>query len=209
MTALNPLPAYYDDLALTFEEAWSHLGTGVTHRHSPAHMPIVGTVDADGTPHLRVMVLRDASRDARTLRFHTDSRSIKADQLRQNPATSVLIYDHAAKVQIRLSGKTNLMMVGDLTDTAWSTSTPFARRCYMAEAAPGTPSAEPSSGLPEWIQGKLPEEEQLTEYRGNFAALLVEIEAIEWLYLANAGHRRARWQWNAAQNSWVGSWLVP
>ena len=39
--------------------------------------------------------------------------------------------------------------------------------------------------------------------------LLVEIETIEWLYLANAGHRRARWQWDALQNSWAGSWLIP
>lgn len=209
MNALHSLPAYYDDLALSLEEAWSLLGVGLTNRHSPAHMPTVATVDANGAPQLRVMVLRDVSRDARTLRFHTDSRSIKAEQLRQNSATSVLIYDHVAKIQIRLSGKTNLMMAGGLTDTAWSTSTPFARRCYMADAAPGTPLTEPSSGLPSWIQGKQPEEEQLTDFRVNFAALLVEIETIEWLYLANAGHRRARWQWDAAQNSWVGSWLIP
>jgi hypothetical protein len=39
--------------------------------------------------------------------------------------------------------------------------------------------------------------------------LLVEIDTIEWLYLANAGHRRARWQWNEAQNAWAGSWLIP
>jgi pyridoxine/pyridoxamine 5'-phosphate oxidase len=209
MNQPDSFPAYYDDLALSFEEAWAHLGVGLTNRHSPAHMPIVGTVDASGAPQLRVMVLRDVLRETRTLRFHTDSRSIKAEQLRQNPATSVLTYDHVAKVQIRLSGKTYLMLDGDMADTAWSTSTPFARRCYMAEAAPGTPCAEPSSGLPDWIQGKQPEEEQLADYRANFAALLVEIETIEWLYLANAGHRRARWQWDAAQNSWAGRWLIP
>ena len=209
MNALNSLPTYYDDLELSFEEAWGLVGVGLTNRHSPAHMPTVGTVDASGTPQLRIMVLRDMSRDARTIRFHTDSRSIKADQLRKNPATSVLIYDHAAKIQIRLSGKTRLISNGDVADTAWSTSTPFARRCYMAEVGPGTPIAKSSSGLPEWIQGKQPEEEQLTDYRSNFAAMLVEIDTVEWLYLANVGHRRARWQWDAAQNSWAGSWLVP
>ena len=79
----------------------------------------------------------------------------------------------------------------------------------MAEAAPGTPLAEPSSGLPDWIAGKQPEEEQLAGYRANFAALLVEVDTIEWLYLANSGHRRARWQWDALQNSWAGRWLIP
>jgi hypothetical protein len=160
-------------------------------------------------PQLRIMILRDVSRDARTLRFHTDSRSTKAEQLRQNPATSVLIYDPAAKVQIRMSGKTHFTATGDLADMAWSASTPFARRCYMAEASPGTPLAEPSSGLPDWIAGKQPEENQLADYRANFAALLVEVDTIEWLYLANAGHRRARWQWDAVQNSWAGRWLIP
>ncbi|MCO4092496.1 MAG: hypothetical protein HEQ34_11155 [Sphingorhabdus sp.] len=202
-------PAYYDDLALSFEEAWSLIAAGVTNRNSPSHMPAVGTVDALGMPQLRIMILRDVSRDTRTLRFHTDSRSIKAEQLRQNPATSVLIYDPAAKVQIRMSGKTHFTATGAVADIAWSASTPFARRCYMAEAAPGTPLAEPSSGLPDWIAGKQPEEDQLADYRPNFAALLVEIDTIEWLYLANAGHRRARWQWDAVQNSWAGRWLIP
>lgn len=209
MNLPNSLPDYYDDLALSFDEAWSLIASGVTNRKSPSHMPAVGTVDALGVPHMRIMILRDASRDKRTLRFHTDSRSIKAEQLSQNPATSVLIYDTAAKVQIRMSGKAHMTATGDMADTAWSTSTPFARRCYMAEAAPGTPSVKPSSGLPDWIEGKQPDEEQLVNYRANFAALMVEIETIEWLYLANVGHRRAHWQWDPAQNQWAGRWLIP
>lgn len=209
MNEPHSLPAYYDDLALSFEEAWSLIATGVTNRNSPAHMPAVGTVDALGVPQMRIMILRDLSRDERTLRFHTDSRSMKAEEVRQNPATSVLIYDPAAKIQIRMSGKTHFATTGDIADTAWSTSTPFARRCYMAETAPATPVVKPSSGLPDWIEGKQPEEAQLADYRGNFATLLVEIETIEWLYLANAGHRRARWQWDPAQNAWAGFWLIP
>ena len=57
MNALNSLPAYYDDLELSFEEAWDQIGVGLTNRHSPAHMPTVGTVDASGAPQLRIMVL--------------------------------------------------------------------------------------------------------------------------------------------------------
>ncbi|WP_397592199.1 pyridoxamine 5'-phosphate oxidase family protein [Sphingorhabdus sp.] len=209
MNKPDSFPVYYDDLALSFEEAWGIIAAGVNNRNSPSHMPAVGTVDAFGVPQLRIMILRDVSRDARTLRFHTDSRSIKAEQIRQNPATSVLIYDPAAKIQIRMSGKTHFTATGNLADTAWSTSTPFARRCYMAETAPGTPCVKPSSGLPEWIEGKQPEEEQLVDYRANFAVVSIKIETIEWLYLANAGHRRALWQWNASQNAWAGSWLIP
>jgi hypothetical protein len=209
MTDLINQPAYYDDLGLSFEEAWNLVEAGSTDRHSPAHTPTVGTVDETGAPQVRIMILRDASRDARTLRFHTDLRSIKAAQVRNNGATSVLFYDMSAKLQIRMSGQTQLLPIGDVADTAWSNSTPFARRCYMAEAAPGLPIAGPSSGLPEWIQGKKPDEAQLADYRQNFSTMLVEIQSVEWLYLANPGHRRARWQWQDAQKSWQGNWLVP
>ena len=209
MTELPSQPACYDDLGLSFEAAWNLVEAGSTDRHSPAHMPTVGTVDKTGAPQLRIMILRDASRIARTLRFHTDLRSIKAAQVRNNGATSVLFYDMSAKLQIRMSGQTQLLPIGDVADAAWSNSTPFARRCYMAEAAPGLPIAGPSSGLPEWIQGKKPDEAQLADYRPNFATMLVEIQSVEWLYLANAGHRRACWQWQDAQKSWQGTWLVP
>ncbi|MCX7267429.1 MAG: pyridoxamine 5'-phosphate oxidase family protein [Sphingomonadales bacterium] len=209
MTELPSQPAYYDDLGLSFEEAWNLVEAGSTDRHGPAHTPTVGTVDETGAPQLRIMILRDASRDTRTLRFHTDLRSIKAAQVRNNGATSVLFYDMSAKLQIRMSGQTQLLPIGDVADAAWSNSTPFARRCYMAEAAPGLPIAGPSSGLPEWIQGKKPDEAQLADYRQNFSTMLVEIQSVEWLYLANPGHRRARWQWQDAQKSWQGTWLVP
>ena len=90
MTDLTGQPAYYDDLGLSFEEAWNLVEAGSTDRHSPAHPPTVGTVDETSAPQLRIMILRDASRDARTLRFHTDLRSIKAPQVLDNGATSVL-----------------------------------------------------------------------------------------------------------------------
>jgi hypothetical protein len=209
MTHQVALPAYYNDLEASFAEAWNIVEAGVTDRKSPAHTPTIGTVDADGMPQLRIMILREVSRYSRILRFHTDARSDKIAQLQHAAATSVLVYDAAAKAQIRLSGHAHIAAQGNVADIAWSGSTPFARRCYMAEAAPGTPIAQPSSGLPEWIEGKQPEEEQLADYRGNFAALLFQADSIEWLYLANAGHRRARWHWDPTQNLWLGNWLVP
>ena len=209
MTNQVALPAYYNDLDASFAEAWNVVEAGVTDRKSSAHTPTVGTVDADGNPQLRIMILREVSRDSRSLRFHTDARSDKITQLQRGAAASVLVYDAAAKAQIRLSGRAHIAADGDVADMAWSGSTPFARRCYMAEAAPGTAIAQPSSGLPEWIEGKQPEEEQLADYRANFAALMFHADSIEWLYLANAGHRRARWQWDQTQNLWLGSWLVP
>jgi hypothetical protein len=98
---------------------------------------------------------------------------------------------------------------GAAVDAAWIESTTFARRCYLAESAPGLVSNAPTSGLPAWIEGKQPSEMQLTEARANFAILWCDITELEWLYLANSGHRRARWTWDEAQQTWSGRWLIP
>ena len=209
MTSANTNPDYYDDLALSFEQAWNVIQNGLKDRNSPAHAPVVGTVDEFGAPQLRVMILRDACRDTRMLRFNTDARSQKITQMRANGKTSIQFYDAAAKVQLRLSGKAVAIVDGAVADTAWSQSTPFARRRYMAEASPGSEIPMPSSGLPDWIQGRQTSEPQLVDARPNFATLLFQAEQIEWLYLANAGHRRARWNWDAQWNLWDGRWLIP
>jgi pyridoxamine 5'-phosphate oxidase len=201
-------PDFYDNLSQSLTELRGILEQGVQNRRSPAHHPIVANVDADGTPQQRVMILRDVDWSRRQLRFHTDSRSDKIQQYSVRNETSILIYDELAKVQIRLSGTAGVGE-GEIPDTAWADSTPFARRCYLAENAPGSIAEQPTSGLPSWIEGKQPEERQLTPARANFAVLLITINTLEWLYLANAGHRRARWQWNETNQSWSGNWLIP
>jgi pyridoxamine 5'-phosphate oxidase len=202
----NSEPDFYNDLALSLDKAWSVIEPGISNRASAGHTPVVATVNSSGIPQQRVMVLRAADRNKRRLRFHTDARAAKNRQCGQ---ASVLMYDAQEKVQIRLEGLTLVQTVGDDVDSAWQNSTTFARRCYMAEVEPGSPVALPVSGLPEWIEGKQPVEEQLASYRVNFALLWFDIQSIEWLYLANTGHRRAKWHWNDAISGWSGRWLVP
>ncbi|WP_373474081.1 pyridoxamine 5'-phosphate oxidase family protein [Sphingorhabdus lacus] len=209
MTSNSSPPDYYDDLDLSFAKAWDLIEPGANKRTSPAHTPVVGSVNASGLAQLRVMVLREADRTLRRLRFHTDSRSPKVGDLKNNNRVSILMYDAAEKLQLRLFGTARLESNGDSVDAAWIESTTFARRCYLAESAPGLVSNAPTSGLPAWIEGKQPSEMQLTEARANFAILWCDITELEWLYLANSGHRRARWTWDEAQQTWSGRWLIP
>lgn len=202
-------PPFYNDLDLSFSKAWHLIEPGVSKRNSPAHTPVVATVDGQGHPQVRIMVLREANRRTRRLRFHTDVRTAKCSEIGVNQAASVLMYDAKEKLQLRLSGSAHIETASEIVDTAWRSSTPFARRCYMAESAPGAVSAEPTSGLPDWIEGKQPTEAQLLGARDNFAILWFDVRAIEWLYLANAGHRRAKWEWDEASGLWSGQWLVP
>lgn len=184
-------------------EIHNQLSYGATHRRSSMHTPVVGTADGN----LRVMVLRDFDRATKTLRFHTDARSPKVSAIQRDPAATVLFYDPEQKVQIRAKGVCRVEHAGAVADAAWEESTPFARRCYLAEFDPGAQSDLPVSGLPEWAEGLTPTPAQVAAGRPNFAVLLVKICTLDWLYLANTGHRRARFDLSDGQATSV--WLVP
>ena len=202
-------PEFYDDLSLSFAKAQSLIEPGATERRSDAHCPTVATLDANGLPSQRVMILRHVNWAARKLRFHTDARSTKTLTLSERNAASVLFYLPEAKIQLRLNGTISVTTIGDEVDQAWNNATLFARRAYMATTAPGTVAEEPVSGLPAFIEGRQPTEEDIAPARENFALLHVEFDTVEWLYLANSGHRRARWRWDVDAANWKGRWLIP
>ena len=177
-------------------------------RHTPMHTPIVGTNGGD----MRVMVLRHYDPATRILRFHTDARSPKVGSIgvgAQGVApVGVLLYDPAAKIQIRCNGTGRVEIDGPVADAAWADSTTFARRCYLSETAPGAQSDEAVSGLPEWAEGLNPSEDQVAPARENFAVLLIAVDRLDWLFLSNDGHRRAVLE-ARADGGWDGSWVVP
>jgi len=194
-----------DDLPAILAHAWSLLVRGGADRKSPLHTPAVCSVDADGLPQARVMVLRKADPAAATLRFHTDARSPKVAELHGKPV-AVLAYHPGENIQLRISGSARVLTDDPLVDGFWDQSTLFARRCYMAEQPPGTPLPGPASGLPAWIEGQQPTADQIAPARPNFATLWIEVTAIDWLHLANSGHRRAVFR---AADGWAGEWVAP
>ena len=198
---LRAEPALPDVLA----QAWRLLVRGGADRKSPIHTPVVASVDAHGLPQARVMVLRQADPAGARLRFHTDARSPKVRELDGRPV-AVLGYHPGENVQLRIAGTARVLTADDAVDSLWNQSTLFARRCYLAEHAPGTPLPGPASGLPAWIEGQQPTAEQIGPARPNFAVLWVSVTAIDWLHLANSGHRRALFR---AKDGWAGEWVAP
>ncbi|MEX0341484.1 MAG: pyridoxamine 5'-phosphate oxidase family protein [Erythrobacter sp.] len=178
--------AMYDTLDKVRADIATRLQEAASDRRSPMHAPVVATGDADA----RVMVLRAFDADSWTLRFHTDARAPKVAVIEADSRIAVLGYDKPAKVQLRMRGTGRIERVGPAVDAAWAESTNFARRCYLGEG-PGTPSALPTSGLPEEFEGFEPDDGQLLPARGNFAILLIEVAEIDWFSLAHTGHRRA------------------
>ncbi len=196
------------DLTEALDTAWRLLERGAKDRRSPVHTPAIASITPAGLPDQRTMVLRAASREAATLRFHTDARSPKCAALDAG-AVHVLAYHPGQSLQLRLSGTAEVITQGPLIEQAWSASTRFARRCYMAQAAPGSPLAAPGSGLPAHVEGQEPNDADLVEARANFALLLVHVGQIDWLHLAHTGHRRAGFNRDAASGAWSGEWRLP
>ena len=195
----------FETLDAVLADATSHLTRAARDRKSPMHVPVVGTADGD----LRMMVLRDCTANIGLLRFHTDFRSAKVQRIGAQGSASVLAFDPGAKIQLRLSGPARVEGSGPIADAAWAAASEYARRCYLAVAAPGTPTDEAVSGLPAEVEGIRPNEQQLLPARENFAVLLIEPTSLDWLYLAHDGHRRAQFTRPGPGQDWQGTWVIP
>ncbi len=193
----------FETLDQVEEDIRKSLAEAASNRRSPMHTPVVGTQDAD----VRMMVLRAWDPDFSTLRLHTDARSAKVAVIGPGAPVGLLFHDPDAKIQIRARGVGRIETDTPEVDEAWTASTPYARRCYMAVAAPGSASDAPTSGLPPEVEGQKPSEEQLLPARENFALLVVEVAEFDWLWLNHDGHRRARF--TRQNGSWQGTFVVP
>ena len=193
-------PGYYNSLDGSLVQAWALLTRGVADRRAPFHTPTIATVDAQGSPHVRTIVLRACDPASRLLRFHTDVRGEKVVHIAGNPRVAMHFYDVGAKLQLRVSGCAEVLSSGPVTDEAWLRSQPQSRECYAAVKAPGAVIATPE---PVSVANAL----KPAEAQKNFCAVLVSAARIEWLYLAAEGHRRAVWSWE--DESWHGAWLQP
>jgi pyridoxamine 5'-phosphate oxidase len=201
------LPDHYDDLWGSFDHAWDRIEAAVKERETAFHTPVVASLGADGAPRMRVMVLRAADRRTGLLRLHTDQRSAKAREFAADDRGGLLFYDAPAKLQLRLTAKCWIETESPEADRAWEATTLFGKRCYLGPIGPGAEAGAPTSGLPADVEGRQPTKAQTEPGRGQFAVLRAEVFALEWLFLAQQGHRRALFK--RQETGWTGGWLIP
>lgn len=153
-------------------------------RH-PLHLLTVATVDASGAPHARTVVLRGFDAADREVRFHTDIRSPKVEQIGVDGRVALHWYDPARRLQIRIPAVAIIHHGDALAQAAWKASQPMSRACYTTGESPGTlletvppapppPAADDDRGL------------------AAFAVISCRFESMELLSLHASGHERIR-----------------
>jgi pyridoxamine 5'-phosphate oxidase len=196
------IPSHYNNLPDAFSEAWRLLSRGVADRKSGFHHATLASIGLNGNPRLRTIILRGCEPRSWSLRFHTDVRSTKVAELRNDPRVSLQVYDPHAKIQLRLEGLASVHHQGEVAEAAWRETRAFSRQCYCIQPGPGTVIETGDNYV-------LPEatDEATSGGRDYFCAIVIAVTSLEWLYLASAGHRRALFR---KQSEGVTSqWLAP
>jgi pyridoxamine 5'-phosphate oxidase len=184
------------------QDCWTRLVMGATKSRTPFHTPSIATL-ANGEVNLRTVVLRKTLPVERELRFHTDIRSPKWNELAINTSISALFYDASERIQLRVKGKAVLHHTNDLTAKAWETTSLSSRKCYLTLHSPSNFADSSTSGLTEDIEQEnftLAESEVGYE---NFGIVSIHVQSIDWLWLNHAGHRRAFFDYENKQYNWM------
>ena len=188
-----------EQLDQILHQCWALLKRGVEDRRFGFHHPVLSNVTQDGKPGSRVVILRAADAITRQLRFHTDIRSPKWQDLVLNPSVSVSCYDEAEKVQLRLAGQAKLHHADDVSRAAWEQSQRMSRITYGS--APG-----PGAAIAGFDAFDLPEtDDEIAGGFSQFGAIVVDVISIDWLYLKARRNRRAHFDLVSAE----ATWLVP
>ena len=132
----------YSDPTSIYNSIWSFLEKGVVDRNSPFHTPTLITLESDHAA-ARTLVLRGVDKIAQTLRFHTDKRSKKIEQINVNQNALVHIYSQHDKLQLRLKSDLSLHVSEPLVDEAWEKSYGMSKICYQVSDTPGSVIKKP------------------------------------------------------------------
>ncbi len=189
---------------------WQLLSDGAASRHHGFHLPTLATVDASGNPEARIVVLRGVIPSERYVTCHTDARSPKIAQIEHHPAVAWVFYDPKERVQVRVTGKTQVLNPtrDPFAAELWNKAPLTSRRCYLAPNAPSDVSVEWSSNLPADMLDRIPSEEESEAGVTNFRVLKTTVLKLEYLHLAHNGHIRARFDYQD-DGEFEASWLEP
>lgn len=191
------------DLAEIYSRIWDCLDRAVAGKNQPFKTMQAATIGLDGSPNVRTVVLRRVSEPQSEIIFHTDLRSPKIAELSREPRIALVGVDPVRNLQIRATGKAEIIRSGPERLEAWKSSPDHTLTVYRTALAPGTPIDSPDQafGSGSAIAG---------EQKGfdNFCVVKVHIESLEWLEHSNNDHHE-RALYRREGECWSQSWIAP
>lgn len=172
------------------------LQRAASDKSHPWRYPTVASVDQNGAPQARVMIVRDFDGTIPQIRIFTDARSPKFAELSANPDIQLVFYDPGAKLHLRASGTAKLHVRDDVTNACWNALPEFGRGDYLSRLPPGAAITSPEDALQDDSFGS-----------ENFAVIDIELTEADWLSLSANGHKRARLIWRDGKCE--GRWITP
>jgi len=183
---------WWTDLAGLYETVWQYLEDGAARPGTPARFLAFATAGQTGGAEVRMVVLRGADRDRGELVVHTDTLSAKVAELRADPRASLLMWDPAEKLQIRLRVEAGID-TGAVVGEDWERIPHKARRVYGNAPEPGDPMASPQALT-------------VSPDPRRFAVITGRVMEIDALHLGVEIHHRALYR---RRDGWQGQWIAP
>lgn len=184
------------EAASLIQRAQTLLSTALDSRDAPCRYPVLATADGAGGVNARVLILRAFNSANWQVMLHTDRRSAKMSEIAGSGAASLVFYDHASALQLRMKG---IVTVGEdegARARVWKSLPDSNKTNYRSAEPPGTFLEKPGARAGEGEGGDGFE---------NFAVLCFAPDSIDILALSPAGNRRYRFETGRSR----GSWLVP
>tara|TARA_Y100000748_G_C15379436_1_gene443085 strand:- start:304 stop:900 length:597 start_codon:yes stop_codon:yes gene_type:complete len=161
----------------------------------------------DKTPNLRTVVLRDFSIENCFIDCHSDIRSPKINELKNNNKFSALFYSTEKKIQLRFKGKVEILHNNSSTKERWKSITPSSKRCYMGPYNPSHKLKEYHPNIPENAKFKNPSDEESNLGYKNFVIIRCYFKEIDYLKLKYSGHLRCKFVFDKKNVN--AFWLAP
>ena len=175
-----------------FTDVWDRLQRAPKEPDNAFRTPTFATVDGDGAPQNRTVVLRAANVSRRMLTIYSDGAADKCTALRGNNQAAFCFWDATERLQVRMVGTTTISE-GEQVLEDWSGQSPQAQSLYRVHPLPGQPIHSRSD----------------LSYEGEhrFVRIDMLVERVDVLMLLRSGHERLQAQWMSG--NWALDWVAP
>ncbi len=186
-------------------QAWQHLNDAVLQPTHALHYLALSSIDPQGKPQARLLVLRAADTQTASLEFHTDIRSTKWTELQTNPQLSLLGYDPEHRIQLRFNGTATLFGPETAyTQQAWQQLSVWTRHSYCG----GPPGYELSA--PETAEMTAPPDAATTAVgKQVFGVIQFKADTLDWFHHPRGALRRALFRYGPAGSVQSANWIRP